>query len=86
MHCVRHGLKDRLAWSRKVLLQMFQQHDCIALVNQEDTWGIIEKPSRKYITIESLSDEEVPINYSSKISSNFGDYMKDLTSLLHFGH
>ena len=65
----RHGLKDRLTRSRKLLLPLFEQHHAIALVNDNDILH--------YITIDSLKDEEIPINFSLRISPNFVVYTMD---------
>ena len=45
---LRYGLKDRLTRSRKLLLQLFQQHHAIALVNDNDIWGKIKKAPRRH--------------------------------------
>jgi hypothetical protein len=59
---LRCGLKERSARSRNCLLKLLHQHDSIALIPHNKMWYKVDKPDRKYITIDSLNDEEVYIS------------------------
>lgn len=63
---LRCGLKERSIRSRNYMMKLLQQHDSIALIPYKQMWYKADKPDRKYITIDSLNDEEVPINYRFK--------------------